>query len=251
VKVVEKQSLGEEKQGTCAWCETSFAKKRHDQRFCSPECSRKGKKAAVPWIERHDRARLNAARNARYYANHEESKRKQNEWRRANPERVREVARAEYQRNKVAHAERSRAYRAKNTPDRNAEYKRAKEKRPWRAALINARHRSLKKGFAFDLTREWCEQNWTGFCAVSGLPFSFGTQTHFPFSPSIDRIRSDLGYTASNCRFVLFAVNSFKGTGTDEDMLLIAKAIIIQHQKELFPILYAIAPDEDFAETRL
>lgn len=248
---MEKRSLGETKQGNCDWCQTDFPKKRFDQRFCSPMCARKGKKAATPWNDRPDRERLNAARNARYYANHEENKRKQNEWRRANPERVREIARAEYLRNKAAHTERVRAYREKNPSDKNAQYKRAKQKRPWLRALENARHRSLKKGFAFDLTREWCEQNWTGHCIVSGLPFSFGTQLHFPFSPSIDRIRSDLGYTQNNCRFVLFAVNSFKGTGTDEDIIKIAQAIVKQHQKAFDPILYAIAPDEDFAETRL
>jgi hypothetical protein len=246
---MEKQSLGEAKQGTCDWCQADFSKRRFDQKFCSRQCSQKGKKA-IPWLERHDRAQQNATRNARYYANLEESKRKQTEWRQANPDRVREIARAEYQRNRETHLARCRAYREKNTPDRNAEYQRAKKKRPWLKALTNARHRSLKKGLAFDLTREWCEQNWTGLCAVSGLPFSFGTQLHFPFSPSIDRIKSDLGYTADNCRFVLFAINSFKGTGTDEDMLKIAQATI-QHQKELAPILYAMAPELDFADTRL
>lgn len=93
-------------------------------------------------------------------------------------------------------------------------------------SLENAKNRSLKKGFPFDLTREWCERVWTGKCAVTGLPFAFGTQTHFPFSPSIDRIDSALGYTQTNCRFVLFAINSLKGTGTDEQMLQIAQALI-------------------------
>src|SRR5216684_3279553 len=127
----------------------------------------------------------------------------------------------------------------KERPDRAEKYKKshpevgtksyrtAREKRPWEWPLINARGRSQKKGFAFDLTREWCEAKWTGTCALSGLPFSFGSQDHHPFSPSIDRIESSKGYTQDNCRFVLFAVNSFKGTGTDEQMLEIANALIL------------------------
>lgn len=99
---------------------------------------------------------------------------------------------------------------------------------PWKWPLINARRRAEKKAFSFDLTEEWCLARWTGSCELTGIPFQFGTQTHFPFSASIDRIKSSEGYTQDNCRFVLFAVNSFKGTGTDEQMLEIAKALISQ-----------------------
>lgn len=205
-------TLGEQKETACAWCSATFAKKRYDQRFCSPICHRRGKNAELPpWKDRPNSAKWNARRMERYYANKDKELQKR---------------RIHYIENKEEHAARTKAYRAAHPETRKIEYQNARQKRPWAQALAHAKRRSAKHNFAFNLTREWCEQNWTGRCVVSGLPFLFGTQHHFPFSPSIDRIRNDLGYTADNCRFVLFAVNNFKGTNTDEDMLLIAKAII-------------------------
>jgi len=166
----------------------------------------------------------------KYYANREQELEKYRQHRKDHPEEVRAKEREEYHRNKEKHYERVKAYRAKHPEKRNLEYKNSRQRYPWRMALENAKNRSSKKGFAFDLTREWCERNWTGHCAVSGLPFVFGTQSHFPFSPSIDRVESTKGYTQDNCRFVLFAINSFKGTGTDQDMLHIARAIIQYNQ---------------------
>ncbi len=228
---MEKQTLGEEKIGACAWCEQPFAKRRFDQRFCSPPCLWKSKNAEKSqWATRSDREKQNARRKAYYQANRERELQKNREYRLANLDATRQKDREEYQRNKAAHMERSKAYRAAHPDKRNVEYRNARKRRPWKAALANARNRSAKKKLEFDLTLEWCEQNWTGFCAVTKLPFEFGTQTHFPFAVSIDRIDSSLGYLQTNCRFVLFAVNSFKGIGTDAQMLAIAQAIVDQNR---------------------
>lgn len=235
--MLDKRTLGEQKEAACEWCEKLFLKKRYDQKFCSPPCGKYAKKNVHRiWLDRPDREKQNALRKERYRANHEHELLTQKEYRQANPDKVKEVARAEYRRNKERHTVRTKAYRAAHPEVRRTEYQNARQKRPWGLALTNARHRSLKKGFAFELTREWCEQKWTGRCAVSDLPFSFGTQTHFPFSPSIDRIDSSLGYIPSNCRFVLFAINSFKGSGTDESVLHMAQAIVA-FQKAGAPIL--------------
>lgn len=224
--MVEKRTLGEAKEGTCESCRTPFEKRRYDQRFCSPECGAKWWNHQTEWKDRSDRDLQNANRRQHYKRNREFYLERNKTWRKENPDKARALDKEKYERNKPAHQLRATKYRAEHPELRHKEYLNARKKCPWMQALTNARHRSLKKGFPFDLTREWCEQNWTGTCAITGLPFSFGTQKHFPFSPSVDRIKSDLGYTTNNCRFVLFAVNSFKGTGTDEDMLLIARAIV-------------------------
>lgn len=224
---VQRTTLGEAKTANCKWCEQPFSMARFDQKFCSYRCRRSAKTATLgPWLERPDRDKANAKRMEKYYANHEEAKRKSREYGAAHRDAKRAQSRAEYQRNKERHVARTKAYREKHPEVRNKEYRNARQKRPWLHALMNAKNRASKKSFAFDLTREWCEQNWTGRCAISNLPFSFGTQLHFPFAPSIDRIDSSLGYIQANCRFVLFAVNSFKGTGTDEDMFNITRAIV-------------------------
>lgn len=221
-------SLGETKIGTCHICQSPFQMVRFDQKFCSSPCRDTAKKAYhhVPWAERTDRYALNQKRAERYYHNHDEELERQRDWRKKYPELAKARDKQNYERNKKAHYVRAQKYRKEHPEIRKTEYHNARKKRPWLMALTNASNRSAKKGFSFDLTREWCEQTWTGLCAVSGLPFVFGSQTHFPFAPSIDRIDSSKGYTQDNCRFVLFAVNSLKGTGTDEQMLSIAQAIV-------------------------
>ena len=99
---------------------------------------------------------------------------------------------------------------------------------PWKELLHAARWRARKKNVPFELTNEWAAARWTGRCEVSGFEFSLGQRTSGPkfFSPSIDRIDAIKGYVSDNCRFVLWAVNSFKHDATDADMLLVARAIV-------------------------
>lgn len=125
-----------------------------------------------------------------------------------------------------------RAQWAIDNPERTKEmgqngYRRARETSPWSLLVNGARNRAKSKGIKFDLTDEWARSVWTGRCALSGIPFDtiqgkLGLRT---FSPSLDRIRPKDGYTVDNCRFILWAVNAFKGTGTDEEVIRIAKAI--------------------------
>lgn len=105
-------------------------------------------------------------------------------------------------------------------------------KQKWRHAnahfypLNNARNRSKHRNWKFDLTQKWARENWTGVCALTGLPFVKSKSLANPFSPSIDKIKPELGYIQTNCRFVLHGVNCLKGLGTDEDVLKIARAIV-------------------------
>jgi hypothetical protein len=98
---------------------------------------------------------------------------------------------------------------------------------PWKPLLRRAEARAEIKKVAFALTPEWARARWTGNCEVTGLEFRIGQRGSGPkvWGPSIDRIKPELGYVPDNCRFVLWAINAFKNTGTDEDMILIARAI--------------------------
>lgn len=97
----------------------------------------------------------------------------------------------------------------------------------WKRSLYAARDRATKYAMAFDLTEEWALARWTGCCELTGIEFARtpGQGTN-PLSPSIDRIDSSIGYLQGNCRFVLHSLNSFKGTGTDEEMYAIAEALL-------------------------
>jgi len=116
-----------------------------------------------------------------------------------------------------------RARRRKENP--GAEHASLKRRRPWRAVWISKRSNARKRGILFTLTPEWVERKYKAGCAVTGIAFRMGEGILGPFSPSIDRINPDKGYTPRNCRMVLYGVNALKGTGTDEDMKTIAQAI--------------------------
>ncbi|MGH7971285.1 MAG: hypothetical protein ACREIC_21410, partial [Limisphaerales bacterium] len=99
---------------------------------------------------------------------------------------------------------------------------------PWKKFLRSAEHRATKKRVPFALSFEWVRKHWTGRCELTGLEFILGQRGAGPkaFSPSIDRIKPELGYVDDNCRFVLWAVNAFKAEGDDEQMLRLARALL-------------------------
>lgn len=85
---------------------------------------------------------------------------------------------------------------------------------PWASKLRRAaRQRALDSAIPFSLTREQMGSivaRANGRCEVSGLDFVItpgGAGVRNPYAPSLDRIVPANGYTAANCRLVLFAVN--------------------------------------------
>ncbi len=106
----------------------------------------------------------------------------------------------------------------------------------YNALLGFARKRAAAKSLPFDLTKEWAKAHWTGRCELTDLPFFFdhtGVAGPKQMSPTIDRIRPELGYVQSNCRFILQGVNALKSGGTDEDMLVIAEALVRRLKMDL------------------
>jgi len=83
-----------------------------------------------------------------------------------------------------------------------------------------------------DITAEyvmsvWIEQN--GKCALSGIDMTWGYRgkSHTPpTSFSIDRIDQTIGYYKGNVRLVCHAINSFRGSMTDDEMLHMAKNLV-------------------------
>jgi hypothetical protein len=168
-------------------------------RFCCQKHAMNWHNSRAPWQERKDRHKKNAERKAAYRADPEFWQNKARAWRENNPEGARLIA------------------------------QRAKEKywtSPWKRLVIAAKNRAEKRKLSYDLTFEWAENRWTGFCEISGIPFQprYGA-SHGIFSPSIDRIEPSKGYTQDNARFVLMGVNGLKVDGTDAEMYFVAEAI--------------------------
>lgn len=94
--------------------------------------------------------------------------------------------------------------------------------------LTAAKSRAENKGITFSLTEEWALARWTGKCELTDIPFVLGLRgcSGKIYSPSIDKIDPKKGYTPENCRFVIFMVNIFKYTATDEEMYDVAEKLL-------------------------
>lgn len=145
---------------------------------------------------------------------------------------------AEHKRKKDC--EKCARWNERNPGKSNAALRQRRAETPWYAQVLAAgdRARNGKIKLEYNLTAEWAEQTYTGYCSLTGLPFQVayhapaGKSGGRPYSPSIDRINPLRGYVQDNCRWVLFAVNSFKGTMTDAEMLTIARALICQTENK-------------------
>ena len=121
-----------------------------------------------------------------------------------------------------AHARNKAQYNAQSL----ARYYKARQNRPWLILIEVAAVRARKREIPYDLTAEWAAARWTGRCENTGIPFILGDGIRGVFSPSLDQIEASKGYTKDNCRFILWAINSMKGAGTDSEMMLIARAML-------------------------
>jgi hypothetical protein len=98
---------------------------------------------------------------------------------------------------------------------------------PWKPLLKSASDRAKRMALPFTLTEQWARDNWTGKCALTNIPFVLGQRGSGPkhLSPSIDRIVPDLGYTPSNCRFILWLTNLIKKDRPNDDAYLVSATL--------------------------
>ena len=95
--------------------------------------------------------------------------------------------------------------------------------------LLSGAKRRGKRFNEFDLDRKWVDEKLsTGRCEVTGICFEFSDQDHQAnfFMPSIDRIDSSKGYTKKNSRLVVWGYNRAKGEHTDNEVLMLAYAVL-------------------------
>jgi len=94
--------------------------------------------------------------------------------------------------------------------------------------LSGARKRGKRFG-DFELDRRWIDDKLSlGRCEITGICFEFSKESgdvNF-FAPSIDRIDSSKGYTRANSRLVVWGYNRAKGEHTDNEVLMLAYAVL-------------------------
>lgn len=108
----------------------------------------------------------------------------------------------------------------------------------------SAKRRSKKFNLEMNITANWIDQKLIqGVCELTGLRFDFNPSEKYfvnPYSPSIDRIDSEKGYTQDNVRMVLSSVNAALGEYGEEQILPILKAMIIgienANKKSITPV---------------
>ncbi len=87
-----------------------------------------------------------------------------------------------------------------------------------------------------ELLAIWNDQS--GKCAVSGIVMTWGQGAYKATSMSIDRIDCEQGYTRENVRLVCFQVNAFRGRWSDAEMLVMAKAIVANMERDVIPFTF-------------
>jgi len=120
-----------------------------------------------------------------------------------------------------------RARKAGTKQQRSESHSAWRKKNPARALIGAAKHRASQKGLAFDLD-QWVpnleERFARGVCEMTGLPLNTDGGRTWD-SPSIDRIDPSEGYTITNVRVVLFALNVMMNTWGEGRVLEVADAL--------------------------
>lgn len=126
--------------------------------------------------------------------------------------------------------------------DREYQINRYKQDNGYRArTILWAKEKYCnERGLPYDLDVPWMvEKLEEGRCEVTGLPFDTerGDQYKNNYTPSLDRLRADKGYTKDNVRLVLWMYNAAKAEGTDADVLnmafaLVRRAVLAEQQKQ-------------------
>lgn len=139
-------------------------------------------------------------------------------------QRKRDFNRRYYENNRAKYKAQAKAWRAAN-PERARGISYASEKRHRaRRIIYSTRLRARKQGVPYTITKQDIEKHLAPMtCAVTGVQLGWDLG---PFTPSIDRIIPEHGYTPENIRIVCFAYNCFKNAWTDAECRFIARALV-------------------------
>lgn len=101
--------------------------------------------------------------------------------------------------------------------------------------LAASKDRAKKKGLLHTLDTTWLKEKLQPMiCEATGLSLVLDideTVAHSAFRPSIDRIDNTLGYTKENCMVVCVIYNKSKSDYAKEDVLKMAKALVMKNEK--------------------
>lgn len=99
---------------------------------------------------------------------------------------------------------------------------------PTATAIFNGvRFRALSRRLSITITPRWVlERLIRGRCEVTELPFDLHGGARNNFIPSIDQKEPGGGYTKENSQMVTWGYNAAKSTGSHEDVMRMARALV-------------------------
>jgi hypothetical protein len=109
--------------------------------------------------------------------------------------------------------------RYKEDPSRYVEWT---EANPARKMLHAARTRAKNQGVPCAITPEDIEKVWVDTCPVLGIPLHRNRGCLGPDSPSLDKIRPELGYVPGNIQVISNRANAMKHDASPEELLKFA-----------------------------
>jgi len=94
---------------------------------------------------------------------------------------------------------------------------------PFKLRATRARVRARRLGVAYNLTPEYLESIWTGFCPVTAAPiFLYERERQDEYCAELDRFIPSLGYIIGNVHFMSRRINRLKNNATSEELFKLA-----------------------------
>ena len=84
--------------------------------------------------------------------------------------------------------------------------------------------RAAKNGLDFNI--EESDIVIPDICPILEVPFEFGTQGNYPYSPSLDRIDNSKGYVKGNIQVISSKANSMKNSATFDELCKFCKNVL-------------------------
>jgi hypothetical protein len=97
----------------------------------------------------------------------------------------------------------------------------AYDRHRFRVALTSARKRAAKKKVPFDVTIDYLMSIYPpdGMCPIFNIPMIWGGEQNT--SPSLDRIKPELGYTEGNLMWISGYANNLKSSNTIDTLRIL------------------------------
>jgi len=89
---------------------------------------------------------------------------------------------------------------------------------PFKHKCVRVKYSAASKGIPYDLTPEYLESIWTGFCPILGAKIEISGDRYNETVAELDRFIPSKGYVKGNVTFISRRANRFKNNATTEEI---------------------------------